>query len=143
MKLRIVTIGKPKLSYASEGWAEYYARLERLHAVQAVHLNDKYVGDAAKILEAADGTYKVIMEITGKQLSSPELAEFLDKRELESREVSFIIGGPEGLPQEVIDKADFKWSLSALTFPHDLAMVVLLEALYRASTIKAGLPYHK
>ena len=143
MKLRIITIGKPKLAYAAAGWTEYYARLERLYAVQAVHLNDKYVGNAAKILEAGGGTYKVVMEITGKQLSSSELAEFLVKRGLESREVSFIIGGPEGLPQEVIDQADFKWSLSSLTFPHDLAMVVLLEALYRASMIKAGQPYHK
>jgi 23S rRNA (pseudouridine1915-N3)-methyltransferase len=143
MKLRIITIGKPKLAYAASGWTEYHGRLERLHTMQTVHLNDKYVNDAAKILEAAAGTYKVVLEITGKQLSSPELADFLEKRELASRETSFIIGGPEGLPQEVIGKADFKWSLSALTFPHDLAMIVLLESLYRASTIRAGLPYHK
>jgi 23S rRNA (pseudouridine1915-N3)-methyltransferase len=53
------------------------------------------------------------------------------------------VGGPEGLPQAVIDQADLAWSLSKLTLPHDLAMVVLLEALYRASTISAGQPYHK
>lgn len=71
------------------------------------------------------------------------LARFLAKRSQEGREVSFIIGGPEGLPEEVINTADHKLSLSELTFPHDLAMVVLLEALYRASTINSNHPYHK
>jgi 23S rRNA (pseudouridine1915-N3)-methyltransferase len=143
MKLHIITIGQPKLLYAKQGWEEYYGRLQRLHTIRATHLSDKYVNDTAKILETAGKSYKVVMEITGQQFSSPELAEFLTKRELESREVSFIIGGPEGLPQEVIDAADFKWSLGKLTLPHDLAMVNLLEALYRASTINANLPYHK
>jgi 23S rRNA (pseudouridine1915-N3)-methyltransferase len=54
-----------------------------------------------------------------------------------------MIGGPEGLPAVVIEQLDYQWSLSKLTFPHDLAMVVTLEALYRASTIAAGSPYHK
>lgn len=143
MKLHILTIGQPKLIYAKQGWDEYFSRLSRLHDVRVSHLHDKYVQDAAKILETAGNGYRVVMEITGKQFTSPDLSDFLTKRELESREVCFIIGGPDGLPQEVIDSADFKWSLSQLTFPHDLAMVVLLEALYRASTIKAGLPYHK
>ena len=83
------------------------------------------------------------MEITGPQLTSEALAEFLDKRSFEGREVCFIIGGPDGLPQEVIDSADMLWSLSKLTFPHDLAMVVLAETLYRASTISVGHPYHR
>jgi 23S rRNA (pseudouridine1915-N3)-methyltransferase len=143
MKLHIITIGEPKPHYAKLGWEKYFDRLQRLHTIRATPLHDKYVNDTAKILETAKSSYKVVMEITGKQFSSPELAEFLTKRELESREVSFIIGGPEGLPQEVIDAADFQWSLGRLTLPHDLAMVNLLEALYRASTINAGLPYHK
>jgi 23S rRNA (pseudouridine1915-N3)-methyltransferase len=143
MRLHIVTIGQPRLQYAKQGWEEYFGRLQRLHTIRATPLHDKYVNDAAKILETAGNSYKVVMEITGQQFSSPELAEFLTKRELESREVSFIIGGPEGLPQAVIDAADFKWSLGKLTLPHDLAMVNLLEALYRATTINARLPYHK
>lgn len=143
MKIHIITIGKPKLSYAQTGWAEYLNRLSRLHSVRITQLKDKYVNDTAKILEAAQGSYKVVLEITGKQLTSPELAAFLNKLELSSREVSFIIGGPDGLPQEVISQADYQLSFSKLTFPHDLAMVVLVEALYRASTISANLPYHK
>lgn len=143
MKLHILTIGQPKLAYAKQGWEEYLARLQRLHTVRATHLQDKFAYDGGKIMEAAQGTCKVVLEIEGKQYSSPELAAFLEKRELEAREVSFIIGGPEGLPQAVRDAADFQWSFGKLTLPHDLAMVTLVEALYRASTINAGLPYHK
>lgn len=143
MKLHVITIGKPKLPYASLAWEEYLGRLQRFHEVKTTQIPDKSAYNPDKILETAGNGYKVILEITGKQLPSPELADFLKKRELEAREVAFIIGGPEGLPQEVINKADYQWSFSKLTFPHDLAMVVLLEALYRASTINAGLPYHK
>ena len=78
-----------------------------------------------------------------RQLASEELAAFLDKRAQEGRELCCIIGGPEGLPARVIARADFSWSFSRLTFPHDLAMVVLAESLYRASTINARHPYHR
>lgn len=143
MKLRIVTIGKPKLAYAAAGWEEYLGRLQRLHTVRVTHLADKYASDAAKIREVTTGTYVVAMEIVGEMLDSHELAAFLDKRELEAREVTFVIGGPDGLPQAIRESADYRWSLSRLTLPHDLAMVVTLEALFRASTIRAGLPYHR
>jgi len=143
MKLHVITIGKPKLPYASLAWEEYLGRLKRFHEVKATQIPDKFAYDAGKILETAGNSYKVILEITGKQLTSLELADFIKKRELEAREVCFIIGGPEGLPEEVISKANYQWSFSKLTFPHDLAMTILLETLYRASTINAGLPYHK
>jgi len=143
MKLHIVTVGKPKLAYAAAGWEEYLGRLQRLHTVRVTQLGDKYANDAAKLKEVTAGTYTVALEIEGTNFSSPVLAEFLKTRELEAREVSFIIGGPDGLPAETRGSADFRWSLGGLTLPHDLAMVVTLEALYRASTIKAGLPYHR
>ena len=143
MKLHIVTIGKPKLTYAASGWDEYLGRLQRLHTVRVTHLQDKYAEVAAKIRETIAGTYTVALEITGTMLTSRELADFLTKRELEAREVSFLIGGPDGLPQEIRQSANYRWSLSRLTLPHDLAMVVILEALFRAGTINAGLPYHR
>lgn len=143
MKIHIVTIGKPRLTYAKQGWDEYLGRLQRLHTVRLTQLADKYAYDAAKLDEAAAGTYVVALEIAGTELSSEALAAFLQKRELDAREVSFVIGGPEGLPQSIRDTADYQWSLGKLTLPHDLAMVVTLEALYRASTINAHLPYHK
>ncbi|HUS26728.1 MAG TPA: 23S rRNA (pseudouridine(1915)-N(3))-methyltransferase RlmH [Nevskiaceae bacterium] len=143
MKLHIVTVGEPKLAYAKAGWQEYLTRLQHYHSVRVTHVADKWAYNAAHILQAAGTAYKAGLVIEGTQFSSLQLAQFLDKQAQQSRELCFIIGGPEGLPPEAIAACDQQWSLSALTFPHDLAMVVLAEALYRASTINANQPYHK
>lgn len=143
VKIHILTIGKPKLEYAKLGWEEYFARLQRLHTIHVTRIADKYANDTKHILGEIQGTITVVLEIHGVEYTSEKLAEFLRVRELESREVSFIIGGPDGLPEAVRDAAQHQWSLGRLTLPHDLAMLVTLEALYRASTINAGLPYHK
>ena len=143
MKIHLITVGEPKLGYAKQGWAEYLKRLQRYHQVRVTHVADKHAYNAEHLLAACGHAYKVALVIEGVQLSSEQLAAFLEKRSLEGREVCFIIGGPEGLPAAVIARADTQWSLSRLTFPHDLAMVILAEALYRASTISAGHPYHK
>ena len=144
MKIHLVTIGEPKLAYAREGWQEYVKRLGRFHAVRATHLADKYAADAEAILRAAGTAYKTALVIgQGREFSSPELAAFLEQRALGGQELCCIIGGPEGLPAEVIAASELQWSFSRLTFPHDLAMVILAEALYRASTISAGHPYHR
>ena len=143
MKIHIVTIGEPKLAYAKAGWDEYLQRLQRYHQVRVTHLADKWANDASRIMQAVGNAYSVGLVIEGKQLSSPDLAAFLEQRAQEGREVCFIIGGPEGLPPQIRQGVNLAWSFSDLTFPHDLAMVVLAEALYRASTIAAGHPYHK
>jgi 23S rRNA (pseudouridine1915-N3)-methyltransferase len=143
MKIHLITVGEPKLPYAKAGWEEYLKRLKHYHSLRITHIADKFAYDTQHLLDAAGNGYKVALVIDGKQYTSPELSTFLDKRAMDGREVCFLIGGPEGLPQEVIDQADLQWGLARLTFPHDLAMVVMLEALYRASTISAGIPYHK
>lgn len=143
MKLHIITVGEPKLAYAKAGWQEYLSRLKHYHTLRITHVADKHAYDSDYLLNACGNAYKVALVIEGAQFSSPELAAFLEKRALDGRELCLLVGGPEGLPSAVIDSADTTWSFSRLTFPHDLAMVVLLEALYRASTIAAGQPYHK
>lgn len=143
MRLHIITVGEPKLTYAKYGWDEYLKRLQHFHTVRITRIADKHAYDTAHILQMTGSGYKVGLVIQGKEFSSPELAQFLEKRAHDGREICFLIGGPEGLPQAVIDAVDYAWSFSKLTFPHDLAMVILLEALYRASSIQAGLPYHK
>ena len=137
MKIHVITVGEPKLAYAKAGWQEYFGRLKHYHSLRVTHIPDKYAYDANYLLNVCGNGYKAALVIEGKQLSSPELAEFLEKRAMDGRELCLIIGGPEGLPQQVINAADFAWSLSKLTLPHDLAMVVVLETLYRASTINA------
>lgn len=138
-----MTVGEPKLAYAKAGWQEYWQRLRHYHNVRATHIADKHAYDARHIADVCGKAYKMALVIDGRQLSSPELAGFLEKRALDGRELCLIIGGPEGLPADFIAAADYCLSLSRLTLPHDLAMVVLLEAVYRASTISAGQPYHK
>jgi 23S rRNA (pseudouridine1915-N3)-methyltransferase len=143
MKLHIVTVGSPKLPYAISGFAEYTSRLKRHHQLRVTHLNDKYASDDHKFQETIGGAYVVALVIDGgKQLSSHELATFLEQRAGEGGEVCFLVGGPDGLPPQTIASANYRWSLSPLTFPHDLAMVIVSEALYRATTIAAGHPYH-
>lgn len=143
MKIHFITIGRPKLEYARLGWDEYTARLSRLHQLRASHVPDKYAYDTGKIAEYQAGTYKVVLDIEAKEFSSQGLAKKLVDLEIVSKEISFLIGGPDGLPNEIRQSADMLWSLGKLTLPHDLAMVVTLEAIYRASTINANLPYHR
>ena len=76
-------------------------------------------------------------------MSSEQLAQFLQARARDGRDVAFCIGGPDGLAPEVDARADFRWSLSALTLPHGLARVIVAEALYRAVSITKGHPYHR
>lgn len=142
MKLHITTVGTPKLPYAKQGWEEYWNRLKHFHTIRVTHIADKH-NDAEHIRQAIGNAFTIVMEIKGKQFSSEGLAEFLENKSQEGRELCFVIGGPDGLPEEVRSSADLQWSMSQLTFPHDLAMVVLLESLYRASTINAGTKYHK
>lgn len=142
MKIHLITIGKPHLAYAQSGWEEYTKRLGHFHQLRITHLSDKN-NNAQAILDAAGKAYKVVLVIDAEQLSSEGLSNFLDKQASSGQETCFIIGGPDGLSTEVIEAADKQLGLSKLTYPHDLAMVVLAEALYRASSINAGHPYHR
>ena len=142
MKIHIITLGEPKMKYAQAGFAEYIRRLYHYHPIRLTHIADKN-NDAAHFAQAAGAAYKVAMVIDGTQLTSPQLAKFIEQRNQEGREVAFMIGGPDGLPYTTVSGADLQLSFSRLTFPHDLAMLVLAETLYRASTIAAGQPYHR
>lgn len=142
MKINIITIGAPKLDYAKAGWKEYTDRLQHYHQFRATHIADKN-NDAPHILSAAKGGVLIALTIDGPQLSSHELAAFLEQQAQRGQELHFVIGGPDGLPAEVIQAAAKELGLGTLTFPHDLAMVILAEALYRASTINSNQPYHR
>jgi 23S rRNA (pseudouridine1915-N3)-methyltransferase len=87
--------------------------------------------------------YVVALQVTGKALTSEQLAKFLQARAQDGRDVAFLIGGPDGIAPQLDAEADFRWSLSALTLPHALARVMVAEALYRAVMIVKGHPYHR
>lgn len=87
--------------------------------------------------------YVVALQVGGRSMSSEQLAKFLETRAQEGRDVAFCIGGPDGLAPQINERADLRWSLSALTLPHALARVVVVEALYRAVSIIKRHPYHR
>jgi 23S rRNA (pseudouridine1915-N3)-methyltransferase len=142
MKIHIITVGEPKLSYAKAGFKEYLGRLKHYHTVRVTHIADKH-NNAAHFEQAIGAAFAVALIIDGRQLTSHELAEFIEQCNQDGREVAFLIGGPDGLPAGTIAAAGMRLGFSRLTFPHDLAMVILAETLYRSSTIAAGQPYHR
>ena len=142
MKIHIITVGEPKLPYAQAGFEMYIKRLSHYHTVRITHIADKN-NTAAYFTQAAGASFIVAMVIQGTQISSEHLAKFIEQRNQDGREVAFLIGGPDGLPSGIIAASHLQLSFSKLTFPHDLAMVVLAEQLYRASTIASGQPYHR
>ena len=100
--------------------------------------------EGAQILgRLAAGGRVVLLDERGKQLHSPGLADRLAAWQQDGRDLCFVIGGPDGVSADCRQRADFTWSLSALTLPHGLARVLLLEQLYRASSLLAGHPYHR
>lgn len=89
------------------------------------------------------GNRIVTLEVTGKPWDTPTLAKQLDNWKMDGRDVSLLIGGPEGLAPECIATSEQKWSLSALTLPHPLVRIILTESLYRAWSVTQNHPYHR
>ncbi|MBO4725517.1 MAG: 23S rRNA (pseudouridine(1915)-N(3))-methyltransferase RlmH [Firmicutes bacterium] len=159
MNIKVVCIGKLKEKYWSDAVAEYSKRLKAYCALEIVELKEARLPDRAgdaeeesvKLAEGRDilshikkDEYVITLEVLGKSLSSEGLAEKIDKLGLEGRsDVVFVIGGSLGLSKEVSERADFKLSFSAMTFPHQMMRVFLLEQIYRAFKINRGETYHK
>jgi 23S rRNA (pseudouridine1915-N3)-methyltransferase len=87
--------------------------------------------------------FVVALDVRGKTMSTAELASWLSARTQEGRDLAFLIGGPDGLARACLDRANLRLSLSALTFPHSLARLMLVEQLYRAYSLGKGHPYHR
>ena len=85
----------------------------------------------------------IVLDRRGEAWDSERLAELTERWERDARDVTFLIGGPDGVPEDVLQRAEQTWSLGPLTLPHELARVVLYEQLYRAHTIRRGEPYHR
>ena len=145
MRLHLITVGAPRLAYARAGWQEYTARLGRYHKLQVTHLPGSAPQKEGEAMLRAAGRAPVIaLDPRGQGWSSQELSAYIEKQGVQGTgELAFCVGGPDGHSDEFRAQARALWSLSHLTLPHDLAMVVLAEALYRSATISAGEPYHR
>ena len=138
MNIKIVLEGKLKESFYKEGVFEYQKRL--LGRVEIVE-----TASIAEFIKNKPNSYKVTMEIEGKSLTSVEFAKKLSEIDTEGyyNEILFLIGGAEGLTDEVRQSSDFKFSMSKLTFLHQEAVLILIEQIYRACKILNNEPYHK
>ena len=143
--IKIICIGKIKEKFYRDAIEEYIKRLSKYHKVEIIELPDSNIKQEKElILKKIDSKdYIITMEIEGKQLTSIELSEMLDKTFLNYSNITFIIGGSDGLDDEIKNLSNYKLSFSKLTFPHQLFRVILLEQIYRSFKIINNETYHK
>lgn len=159
LKIKFIVLGSLSENFWRDACEEYKKRLSSSFSVTEVQLKEEKLpknpsekdisaalcAEGERILsEISPRSVAVAMCVEGKQLSSPELAEFIDKKATEgASEICFIIGSSHGLSEKVKAAAQLRLSMSKLTFPHQLARVMLYEAVYRAGEINRGTKYHK
>ena len=158
-KVTLICVGKLKEKFYAQATAEYAKRLSRFCKLEIVELPESRLSDSpspaeisqaltaeAALIEAKlpKGSALVAMCIEGDELSSPHLAEKMRQFAVSGvSTLTFLIGGSVGLSPAIKAQADFRLSMSPMTFPHHLARVMLLEQIYRAYQINAGTKYHK
>lgn len=155
MKISLWSIGKSNETYVKEGIEEFTKRAGRYYTVEwTIIPTPKNAGllsetdlkkkEAEIILQwLKPDDYLVALDERGKELTSDGLAHFIQARSNESiKNLVFLIGGAFGIDEQVLQKAKFKWSLSQLTFPHQLVRFILAEQIYRACTILRNEKYH-
>lgn len=159
LKVKIIAVGKIKEKFYTDACNEYIKRLGAFCTVSVDEIGEYKCADnpspaeimtvikkeGERILAAIpDGAYVIPMCIEGKELSSTQLAEKLEKVSIEGTStICFIIGGSFGLDDAVKSRGNLRLSMSPMTFPHMLARVMLLEQIYRALSITKGTKYHK
>ena len=149
MNIRIVCIGKLKEKYWKDALAEYAKRLSAYCTFTVTELKEDPRDDIEKegeeiLRHIGKSEHVITLEIRAKMKSSEELAQRIGDLGLMGKsDITFVIGGSNGLSAAVSKRADEKLSFSKMTFPHQLARVILLEQLYRACKINAGEKYHK
>lgn len=155
MKLHFWAIGKNNEPYVKEGVEDFTKRISKYYPVEwniipvpknaammsEMDLKKKEGEIILDWLQKDD--YLVALDEYGKQLTSETLADFIQKRSNQSvRKIVFLIGGAFGLDKAVLERANYKWSLSQLTFPHQLVRLILAEQIYRACSIIKNEKYH-
>lgn len=136
MKITVVAVGRLRPPFADD--VQHYQRLIARHArLELVEVSDdEHVG--RRLPERA---FVSVLDLGGESMDSMRFSRFLEERRTSGRDLCFVIGGPFGFGVE-LQRVDHRLSLGAITLPHQLARVVLLEQLYRGHKILAGEPYH-
>lgn len=156
MKIRLIWPGRTREAYLAAGISDYTKRISRFLPVEVTEVKAARLAgggdetaqvqaEGERLLKAAkDCDYLAILDERGRAMTSPELARFLSEREGSGcKALAFVIGGASGLGPSLPGQAKLVLSLSRMTLTHEMARLILSEQIYRALTIRAGLPYHK
>lgn len=158
IKITAIVLGKLKESYLKSAVEEYKKRISRFCELSIVELEPVKLPDSPSASQIAKAlrdeavliekhipkqSYIISLCVEGKQLSSEEFAEKIEKTTNDGKNICFIIGSSFGLDENIKNRCDLKMSVSKMTFPHQLFRVILLEQIYRAFTITEGSSYHK
>ena len=144
MRVRILAVGTRMPGWVTTAYEDYTRRLRSSMRIDLEELQVRNKADEEKrLLERAGGDYLVALDEHGKSRTTLELAKWLGERLQDGRNLSFVIGGPDGLGPAILAQAAWRWSLSALTFPHAMVRVMLAEQLYRAHSVLQNHPYHR
>lgn len=146
MQIRLIVAGKPALAYAKSGVEEYMKRLSRGggHELVVIKAGDR--GEVSeRLLERSQGCYRVALDERGECLTTRKFAEKLEALEMRGdvKTVAFLIGAADGHTEELRNACDLILTLSTFTLQHELALLVLMEQLYRVASLKSGSPYHR
>ncbi|RYM04639.1 23S rRNA (pseudouridine(1915)-N(3))-methyltransferase RlmH [Sporolactobacillus sp. THM7-7] len=159
MNIRILAVGKLKEQFMEHAIDEYIKRLRPYAKVSIVEVADEKAPESLSLAEVEqvkqaegerllkklpDNTYAIALAIEGRQMSSETFAERIQELATYGHsDLTFIIGGSNGLSDEVLRRADLQLSFSKFTFPHQLMRLIMIEQIYRAFKINRGEPYHK
>jgi 23S rRNA (pseudouridine1915-N3)-methyltransferase len=155
MKLKLLAVGTKMPAWVNDGYQEYAKRFPRecqlvLQEIQPAkrgksgHASQWMEEEGERILAAIPSDHHVVsLDVKGKPWTTEQLAEQMQHWLSDGRDVSLLVGGPDGLAKKCSQRADQKWSLSALTLPHPLVRIVMAEQLYRAWTVLQNHPYHR
>lgn len=156
MKINVVVVGDLKEKYLVEACKEYLKRISRFHTIEVITITEEklpktlneadvskaLVKEGAKIEKYLKGTI-VVLDVQGEQVDSVRFSKLIEQSAINSDTMTFVIGGSYGLCESIKSKANIRLSFSKMTFPHQLFRVMLLEQIYRASTITYNILYHK
>jgi 23S rRNA (pseudouridine1915-N3)-methyltransferase len=142
VRVRLIAAGTRLADWVNDGVAEYAKRFGRGLRFELVEVP---LARQVERMRAAlgDRDYVIALEVGGRAMTTPELAEWLAARLAGGRDLAFLIGGPDGLDATLTARAEFRWSLSPLTWPHGLVRIMVAEQLYRAQSLLQGHPYHR
>ena len=150
--LKIITVGKLKETYLKDAQLEYEKRLSKYTKIEIVEIEDSKIDSEKEALEEEkekilkninSKDYVITLEIEGKELTSIEFSNLIDKTLISNSNITFIIGSSYGIHKSIKDIANYHLSFSKMTFPHQLFRIFLLEQIYRSYKILNNEKYHK